>query len=142
MAPQALKPDQERAALLFVDSRKRVGFTEPRRAHAPVRFAAVAARSRYPDWGALSDLPEPRQIGEMAQLRSLRPALRLRPGALPDDLHGYAREPSRRAGRPPKHEFARWLVVDDWPERVPVTTAEVEVFEAWFGDTLDELFGP
>jgi hypothetical protein len=32
-------------------------------------------------------------------------------------------------------------VVDDWPERVPVTTAEVDVLEAWFGDILDELFG-
>ena len=31
---------------------------------------------------------------------------------------------------------------DDWPERVPVTSAEVDVFEAWFGDVFDELFGP
>ena len=31
---------------------------------------------------------------------------------------------------------------DDWPERIPVTDAEVDVFEAWFGDLFDELFGP
>jgi site-specific DNA recombinase len=27
-----------------------------------------------------------------------------------------------------------WTVTDDWPEDVPVTEAEIEVFEAWFGD--------
>jgi len=32
--------------------------------------------------------------------------------------------------------------VEDWPERVPVTSEELDVFEAWFGDILDELFGP
>jgi hypothetical protein len=31
-------------------------------------------------------------------------------------------------------------VTDDWPEDVPVTEAEIEVFEAWFGDLFDELF--
>jgi hypothetical protein len=35
-----------------------------------------------------------------------------------------------------------WTVIDDWPERVPVADAELGVFEAWFGDLLDELFGP
>jgi hypothetical protein len=33
-----------------------------------------------------------------------------------------------------------WTVTDDWPEEVPVTEAEIEVFEAWFGDLFDELF--
>lgn len=28
------------------------------------------------------------------------------------------------------------------PESVPVTEAEVDVFERWFGDLFDELFGP
>jgi hypothetical protein len=32
-------------------------------------------------------------------------------------------------------------VVDDWPDRAPVTEREVDVFELWFGDILDELFG-
>jgi hypothetical protein len=44
-------------------------------------------------------------------------------------------------GRPPKHDLSTWTVTDDWPERVPVTEAEVDVFEAWFGDLFDELFG-
>ena len=29
----------------------------------------------------------------------------------------------------------------DWPERVPITDAEVEVCERWFADLFDELFG-
>jgi hypothetical protein len=33
-------------------------------------------------------------------------------------------------------------VIDDWPQRVPVTQAEIDVFEAWFGDLFDEFFGP
>ena len=45
-------------------------------------------------------------------------------------------------GRPSKHDVENWTVTDDWHERVPVTEAEVDVFEAWFGDLFDELFGP
>ena len=45
------------------------------------------------------------------------------------------------AGRPPKHDVATWAVTDDWSERVPVTETEVEVFERWFGDLFDEMFG-
>lgn len=46
------------------------------------------------------------------------------------------------AGRPPKHDLSTWAVTDDWPDPVPVTEAEIEVFERWFGDLFDELFGP
>jgi hypothetical protein len=45
-------------------------------------------------------------------------------------------------GRPPKHDIKAWAVTDDWPQRVPVTDAEVDVFEAWFGDLFDDMFGP
>ena len=63
--------------------------------------------------------------------------------ALEVDLLAYAQEPVRkRCGRPQAHDPESWRVVDDWPERVPVTEREVDVFEAWFGDVLDELFGP
>jgi hypothetical protein len=44
-------------------------------------------------------------------------------------------------GRPPKHDLSTWTVTDDWSHPVPVTEAEVEVFEQWFGDLFDELFG-
>ena len=64
--------------------------------------------------------------------------------ALASDLLVYAREPvrRRRCGRPAVHDPESWRVIDDWPERVSVTEREVDVFEAWFGDVLDELFGP
>jgi hypothetical protein len=59
-------------------------------------------------------------------------------GVLPDDL--YIRiEPWPRIGRPAKLDLS---VTDDWPNRVPITDAEFDVFEAWFGDLFDELFGP
>lgn len=32
------------------------------------------------------------------------------------------------------------VITDDWPERIPVTVAELDVFEAYFGTLLDELF--
>jgi hypothetical protein len=61
-------------------------------------------------------------------------------GLLPDDLY-IVPGPWPRAGRPPKHDVENWTVTDDWPDRVPVTNAELEVFETWFG-VFDELFGP
>jgi len=44
-------------------------------------------------------------------------------------------------GHPPKHDVEAWTVTDDWPSPVPITDAELDVFEAWFGDLFDELFG-
>jgi hypothetical protein len=43
-------------------------------------------------------------------------------------------------GRPAKKDRSEWTVTDDWPDEVPITEAEIEVFEAWFGDLFDELF--
>lgn len=64
-------------------------------------------------------------------------------GVLPDDLYDYYTvEPDPRRGAPATAAAKTWRVTDDWPERVPVTEAEIEVFERWFGDLLDELFGP
>lgn len=61
-------------------------------------------------------------------------------GWLPDDLYDYLRPPVRRKGRPARKDRSEWTVTDDWPEEVPITEAEIEVFEAWFGDLFDELF--
>ena len=55
-------------------------------------------------------------------------------------MYDYARPRTRRLGRPTPEEPSTWTVTDDWPEDVPVTEAEIEVFEAWFGDLFDELF--
>ncbi len=59
---------------------------------------------------------------------------------LPADFYDYARPPARRAGRPAAEDTTIWTVSDDWPDEVPITEAELDVFEAWFGDLLDELF--
>jgi hypothetical protein len=61
-------------------------------------------------------------------------------GAAPDNLYDYARPQARRPRRPAPEDPTTWTVKDDWPEDVPVTEAEIEVFEAWFGDLFDELF--
>lgn len=45
------------------------------------------------------------------------------------------------AGQRPKDEHSTWTVTDDWPRPVPVAKAEMDVFEAWFGNVFDELFG-
>ncbi|AJE46468.1 hypothetical protein [Celeribacter indicus] len=68
------------------------------------------------------------------------------PKTLPDDLYDYSDDPmphvSPSRGRP-LHLFdvERLLVIDDWPEDVPITEAEIQVFERWFADVFDELFG-
>jgi len=47
---------------------------------------------------------------------------------------------TRHPRRPAQDDPTTWTVTDDWPEDVPVTEAEIEVFEAWFGDLFDQLF--
>jgi hypothetical protein len=61
-------------------------------------------------------------------------------GVTPTDLYDYARPPRRLPGRPRRIVPATWTVTDDWPENVPVSEAEIDVFESWFGDLFDELF--
>ena len=46
---------------------------------------------------------------------------------------------ARRYVAPAPADPTPWTVTDDWPEDVPVTEAEIEVFEAWFGDLFDEF---
>ena len=66
---------------------------------------------------------------------------RIECGVLPDDLY-IVPGLWPRIGRPPKHDLSTWAVTGDWPEHVPISNAELDVFEAWFGDLFDELFGP
>jgi hypothetical protein len=58
-----------------------------------------------------------------------------------DDIYDYAAARSRPGRRRAKRDQVTWAVTDDWPEDVPVTEAEIAVFEAWFGELFDELFG-
>lgn len=56
-------------------------------------------------------------------------------GPLPDDLYTYADAPD--VSREP--DLPNRIVTDDWPDLVPVTGAEITVFEAWFEQELDAL---
>lgn len=81
----------------------------------------------------------------MSRRPTTKPRRRARaaPGILPDDLYDYyTAGPDPRRSPAPVDEPKTWRVVDDWPERVPITEAEIEVFERWFADIFDELFGP
>jgi len=69
------------------------------------------------------------------------PRRRASAGRSLDDLYDYARAPVRPGRRRAKRNRTTLTVTDDWPEDVPVTEGEVAVFEAWFGDLFDELFG-
>ena len=62
-------------------------------------------------------------------------------GALFDDLYDYVAAPARPGRRWAKRASVTWTVTDDWPEDVPVTEAEIAVFEAWFGGLFDEARG-
>jgi len=73
--------------------------------------------------------------GAMARLRKERPP------TASEQLEALLGQPWPFPGRLPKHDLSTWTVTDDWPEHIPVTEAEVDVFEAWFGDLFDELFG-
>lgn len=60
-------------------------------------------------------------------------------GWVPVDLYDYLQPPLRRRRRPARKPRSEWTVTDDWPDEVPITEAEIEVFEAWFGDLFDEM---
>jgi hypothetical protein len=68
--------------------------------------------------------------------RSRRPVL-----SASEQLNQLLGEPWPFPGRPSKHDLSTWIVTDDWPEHIPVSEAEVDLFERWFGDFFDELFG-
>ena len=76
----------------------------------------------------------------MAHHQKSRPRRTRSLGPLPDDLYDYLRPAVRRRGRPARKKRSEWIVTDDWPAEIPITEAEIEVFEAWFGDLFDELF--
>lgn len=64
------------------------------------------------------------------------------------DLYDYVVPPRPEANQSRKrlHRTTRapWRpqVVSDFPERIPVTSAEVDIFEAHFADFFEELFQP
>ena len=65
-----------------------------------------------------------------------------RPPTVSQQLEALLGKPWPIPGRPPKYDLSTWTITDDWPDTVPVTVAEVDVFNRWFGDLFDEIFGP
>ncbi len=96
-------------------------------------------RSHGEDW-VVPLYVRSRDPGEMSRHR-LSPRGRAAFGELPTDLY-VVPGPWPRLGRPVKHDVESWRVIDNWPVRVPITDAEIDVFEAWLGDLFDELLGP
>jgi len=70
------------------------------------------------------------------------------PEPLPNDLFDYTDDPTpdarKRAGDAPflGPDGHKMRITDDWPEDIPVTEAEIDVFERWFSDVFDELLNP
>lgn len=67
---------------------------------------------------------------------------RQQPRSASQHLRVVLGEKGKRRTRPFAHDYESWTVVDDWPQDIPVTPEEVDLFEAYFGDVFDELFGP
>jgi len=101
----------------------------------------VGARQRDVAWtSAVQWIGQACYSGAMASSQKSQP--RHAPGdALFDDLHDYVAAPARPGHRRAKRASETLTVVDDWPEDVPVTEAEIAMFEAWFGGLFDEARG-
>ena len=52
-----------------------------------------------------------------------------RPPTASEQLEKLLGHPWPFPGRPPKQDLSTWTVTDDLPEHIPVTEAEVDVFE-------------
>lgn len=58
---------------------------------------------------------------------------RIDPAESPDDYLDYYR-PTKKAS-----DVRYWTIIDDLPEHIPVTPAEIDIFQAYFGDLVEEL---
>ncbi|MBS0222350.1 MAG: hypothetical protein JSR91_16580 [Proteobacteria bacterium] len=77
-----------------------------------------------------------------AMTLSTRHRRRALSGQSAGDLYDYVRQALPRLDKRISRHDAPITVTDDWPEKVPITEAELRVVEAYLGDVLDELFGP
>jgi hypothetical protein len=105
------------------------------------RKREVAAPQRDMAWtSAVLSIDQACHTGAMASSQKSRQQ-RAPADAPIADLYDYATAPARPRRPQTKRAAVAWTVTDDWPGDVPVTEAEISVFEAWFGELFDELFG-
>lgn len=79
----------------------------------------------------------------MALPRKVRRRTPHRWAECPDDLHDYANPVARRrASRRSRDDEGPIVVTDDWPEQVPIGSAELRAIEGHMRQELDKLFGP
>lgn len=102
-------------------------------------FLYLHAALRSAGWRKTGTSPPSIRFGDTGGMSRASRKLQL---SASEQLRQLLGEPWPFPGRPSKHHLSEWIVTDDWPERVPVTQAEIDVFEGWFGDLFDELFGP
>ena len=60
---------------------------------------------------------------------------------LPSGLYDYIADATPRTRVTMAKSPEPLTATDDWPVRVPVTAGELDLFESFFSDILDELFG-
>ncbi len=111
------------------------GAAKNSRIYAPVANPAIVGYS--PDIDLLQVM---RQDCFMAKTRAYKDGSG--DGSEPADLnlYDYHIPQVRRAGGRRKIEW-NLVVTDDWPEVIPITEEELDIFERYFGDVLDEIFG-
>jgi hypothetical protein len=56
------------------------------------------------------------------------------------DLYDYMPRPKPRASRVRKRKW-RPVITDDLPDDLPITEADLDRYELYFADFLDEIFG-
>lgn len=59
------------------------------------------------------------------------------------DYYGETREERSAPRRTSCQPWAAWTptILDDWPEDVPVFVEELELYELYFADELDQILG-
>ena len=59
------------------------------------------------------------------------------------DFYGDRSEQPPLRKRAPRRPRPKWApkIIDNWPDRVPVFVEELELYEIYFADELDEIFG-
>ena len=96
----------------------------------------------YAPKGDFAGFPrDARQLGGMALSRKRRRRAPRGWSQGLEDLHDYMQPQPTRASARRSATSTPIVVIDDWPEQVPIGDAELRVIEGAFREELDALFG-